>query len=707
MNRRKNILKAKADAVSSWHSPLPLDGKRRDAAAPADENLVKMLDRLPCAAVIAAGNGKLVHANPAWSELAGQLETGSQAGSWLDSVHQDDRARIERAWKSAFGLKQNFDARFRLRQPSDANFALKASGMPLTIGESNRSQYLITFVADADSDELAERLKRTEQLFNQAQATANMGTWRLKLPEQTMEWSQQIFAIHGMPPGEAPALKQAIKYYPDGAARQLHDAITTAYRNSGSFDIETDFIDHWGEKKRVRNMGQTEMVGGKAVSVFGICQDVTDRYRLETRLRQAANTDELTGVANRTHYDKFLADLILRNETFKLYLIDLDGFKWVNDSMGHPAGDALLISVADRLEQLENVELVARLGGDEFAVITKNDDLESDSFRPQLLQCFEVPFEIGPKKVRVAASIGCAEWPTHGEDVEQLIQNADIALYQAKVSVNETLCCFNKRLSSYLDSKKNLVQDLRTALSNQEFVLHFQPLYDLRKRKIVSFEALLRWESPVRGMVAPGEFVPTLDETGLVVPIGGWVLREACQVASTWSPDIRVSVNVSPLQLQEKNFQDLVVQALAQSQIAPERLELEITENVFFENVIDIKKKLERIRAIGVRLSLDDFGTGYSSLSYLQSLSFDSVKIDRSFIDDLEVNKDSRAIIRSIINLADAIKFETIAEGVEKPEQLGFLEQEGCDKVQGYLFSEPVPQSRIAKLIESISARNS
>ena len=249
------------------------------------------------------------------------------------------------------------------------------------------------------------------------------------------------------------------------------------------------------------------------------------------------------------------------------------------------------------------------------------------------------------------------------------------------------------------------MQELRSALSNREFAINFQPLIDLSCNRIVSFEALLRWHSPVRGLVSPDLFVSTLEETGLVVPVGDWVMRHACQIAASWPSDIKVSVNVSPIQLQEKNFQDVVVQALAQSQLCPGRLELEITENVFFENVIDIKQKLERIRELGVRLSLDDFGTGYSSLSYLQSLSFDSVKIDRSFVDDLETNKDSRAIIRSIVNLADAIGFETVAEGVENEKQLQFLNLEGCNMVQGFYFSKPVPAESILHLIDQIETQ--
>ncbi|GAB5486500.1 MAG: hypothetical protein Pars2KO_00700 [Parasphingorhabdus sp.] len=459
-------------------------------------------------------------------------------------------------------------------------------------------------------------------------------------------------------------------------------------------------------------MGQVEFVDGQPVAVFGICQDVTDRYQLEQRLRLAANTDELTNIPNRALYNKTLTDMTQEKseefEKFTLFLVDLDEFKCINDTLGHPVGDELLIAVAERLSNISSTSLVARLGGDEFAVICKevNRGSGSHSCSSALIDSFALPFEIGATKVKVGASIGAARWPNHGRSVESLTKNADFALYQAKEKKINKICYFDEKLGAAIEQKHELNKDLRSALFNNEFTLHFQPLYCLNEGKVSSLEALLRWNNPLSGLIPPNEFIPALEETGLIIQVGEWVLREACRVAATWPEDVGLSVNVSPIQLQESNLQHIIVQSLARHNLAANRLELEVTENVLMDNVETAQLKLNSLRSLGVRLALDDFGSGFSSLSYLHSFSFDSVKIDRSFVADLSENKDSQAIVHSITRLAKALEFETIAEGVENPAQLEFLRQQGCNKVQGYLFSKPVPENEVAQLLQNLSTEN-
>ena len=455
-------------------------------------------------------------------------------------------------------------------------------------------------------------------------------------------------------------------------------------------------------------MGQAEFVDGRPVAVFGICQDVTDKFKLEQQLRSAATTDELTRIPNRALFSQVLKKMtttaIEETENFTLFLVDLDEFKGVNDTMGHPVGDELLVSVANRLSNLPSTSLVARLGGDEFAVIwsEENQNCAQTEFALEIANCFSLPFKIGSKAIKVSASIGAAKWPIHGRSVDILTKNADIALYQAKAKKVGKVCYFDKKLGAVIEQKQQLIQDLRAALSNDEFRLHFQPIYSLEKQKVNGFEALLRWNNPLSGLIPPNKFIPVLEETGLIIPVGEWVLREACRVAASWPDDVRLSVNVSPVQLQESDLQNIIVQALTRNDVTADRLELEVTENVLMDNVESAQTKLNGLRSLGVRLSLDDFGSGFSSLSYLHSFSFDSVKIDRSFVSDLGHNRESQAIIHSITSLARALQFEIIAEGVETSDQLQYLERQGCEMVQGYLFSKPVPEKEVAILIEQL-----
>ena len=419
---------------------------------------------------------------------------------------------------------------------------------------------------------------------------------------------------------------------------------------------------------------------------------------IEERERQIIHVglhDGLTGLPNRKLFTEQLANTLARRrggERVMVAYVDLDDFKMVNDTLGHPAGDALLRLVADHLRDDLPDALIARLGGDEFAIMIDGIDEKTriDTIADRLQRSFERPISINGQAASCGASIGIAIAPGDAEDGATLMKHADLALYRAKHEGKATYHFFEPALDEAARKRRQLELDLRAAIKDGGFTLNFQPLYSVAERRLTGFEALIRWNHPVRGRVNPAEFIPLAEETGLIIPIGEWVMREACRQARTWPEDVSVAVNVSPKQFAASGIAATVMSALTASGLQPNRLELEITESIFISDADTTVATLHSLRNLGVRIALDDFGTGYSSLSYLRSFPFDKVKIDRSFVEDLGTSTTGHAMIRAITTLASALGMETLAEGVEDVAQYEVLAREGCQNIQGYLFSRPV-----------------
>ncbi|MFL0669908.1 MAG: putative bifunctional diguanylate cyclase/phosphodiesterase [Erythrobacter sp.] len=428
---------------------------------------------------------------------------------------------------------------------------------------------------------------------------------------------------------------------------------------------------------------------------------------IEERERQIIHVglhDGLTGLPNRKLFTEQLANVLTRRrggERVLVAYVDLDDFKMVNDTLGHPAGDALLRMVAEHLKEDLPDALIARLGGDEFAVLIDGIDEKASlgKIADRLQACFNRPLTINGQAATSSASIGIALAPGDGEDGITLMKNADLALYQAKHEGKSTYHFFEPALDEAARQRRQLELDLRAAIKKGGFELNFQPLYSLAEKRLTGFEALVRWNHPTRGRVSPVEFIPLAEETGLIVPIGEWVLREACHQASMWPTDVSVAVNVSAKQFAATGIASTVLSALSTSGLPAHRLELEITESIFIADVEQTLATLHSLRNLGVRIALDDFGTGYSSLSYLRSFPFDKVKIDKSFVEDLGTSGNGHAVIRAITTLAAALGMETLAEGVEDVAQFEVLEREGCQNIQGYLFSRPVVADAVAGLL--------
>jgi diguanylate cyclase (GGDEF)-like protein len=443
----------------------------------------------------------------------------------------------------------------------------------------------------------------------------------------------------------------------------------------------------------------------------GVATDVTEARRAETKVAYMAHYDGLTDLPNRFRFNESLNRALNRRKNghyVAALCLDLDQFKSVNDTLGRPVGDKLLQAVARRLDScLDGLGMVARLGGDEFAVLLSDVENIDAVFRlaTTVIRNVSEAVDIDGQHVLTATSIGVAIAPQDGETVSDLLKNADLALYDAKANGRNRFSFFKAGMDEAARNRRQLEMDLRTALRKNELSLHYQPLINIETGKISGCEALMRWRHPERGVVMPSDFVPLAEETGLIVQLGEWVIREAVAEVARWPEHMHVAVNLSPAQMRSASLISTVINALASSGVSARRLELEITESVLMQNTDANLATLHKLRELGVRISLDDFGTGYSSLNYLRSFPFDKIKIDRCFVEDVDTDDDCRAIISSVTGLAKKLGMITTAEGVERPEQLAELALEGCTEAQGFLFSRAVPAHELTDLRSRPAAR--
>jgi diguanylate cyclase (GGDEF)-like protein len=426
--------------------------------------------------------------------------------------------------------------------------------------------------------------------------------------------------------------------------------------------------------------------------------DVTELQRIEAQLAYLAHHDSLTGLANRLAFhermDEALQRLAREGEYFCILLVDLDRFKAVNDSLGHPVGDALLIAVGERLLAcVEERDTVARLGGDEFAILRVMNGPRDDAVRlvTRLLDAVDTAYDLDGQKVIVGASIGAALAPADGTDWTQLMRNADLALYRAKSEGRSCYRFYDDEMDASARARHTLELALRNSIMSEDFQLDYQPLVDVERKQICAAEALVRWHHPSGGIVAPAKFISIAEETGIIVPLGEWILRRACTDALSWPQDSRVSVNLSVAQFTNSDVCEMVEAVLKETGLPPARLELEVTESIFLHSNDATFAALHRLKEIGVSIALDDFGTGYSSFNYLTKFPFDRIKIDKSFIDDLGQRGECSAIVAAIIEVARSLSMATTAEGVETLEQYELLRIAGCREMQGYLFGKPRP----------------
>lgn len=459
---------------------------------------------------------------------------------------------------------------------------------------------------------------------------------------------------------------------------------------------------------RVIAISHEPMPGGHWVVTY---EDITERRRAEAQITYLARHDGLTGLANRLQLRERVEQafaLCGRGGRFALLGIDLDGFRAVNEALGQPAGDQVLRQAAERLLACaRDTDTVARLGADEFAVVQTGIDKGEDAaaLARRIIAALSRPFMVDGQSIELGASIGIALAPEEGAGHDPLLQHAQLALELCRRERRGAFRFFEPEMDAAVQRRRQLEMDLRLALDRGEFQPVYQPIVEIASGRVAGFEALLRWRHPGRGMVSPVEFIPVAEELGLIVPIGAWVLRRACADAARWPDGIRVAVNVSAIQFRDPSLVATVATALADSGLPASRLEIEITESLLLEDEAATEATLHRLRGLGVRIAMDDFGTGYASLGYLRSFPFDKIKIDQSFIRDLDSKPDSRAIVRAIIGLGRSLGMRTTAEGVETGAILEILRMEGCAEAQGYLFSRPCAADRIPALLRTLAQR--
>ncbi|MCF6093969.1 EAL domain-containing protein [Microaerobacter geothermalis] len=443
-------------------------------------------------------------------------------------------------------------------------------------------------------------------------------------------------------------------------------------------------------------------------------RDITELKEKDEIIKYQAYYDQLTGLPNRRMLNEQLNLKLSQNQDdqkLAILILDLDQFKWINDAFGHTFGDALLKNMAVRLKGLFDDDIfLARLGGDEFILLIENTPSRHVSFckhveiiAQKVLKMLDKPFMIQEEEIIVTASVGISLFPDDAKDMDTLLKNADVALYRAKDHGGNTYQYYTDIWSDDGLRQLTLQKHLRKALTNKEFIIHYQPRIDIRSGKINGMEALLRWKNPKEGLISPTEFIPLAEKTNLIIPIGEWVMRTACKQNKKWQdmgyPPIRVSVNISPRQLQRDNLMEMVHNALKESGLQPHYLEIEITESDIMKNPEKNIEMLTQLKEMGVHISVDDFGTGYSSLNYLKRLPIDTLKIDRSFIKDIDTDRDNAAIVEAIITLAHQLHLKVVAEGVETKTQEAFLQKKCCDEIQGYLFSRPVPAEEFEEML--------
>jgi diguanylate cyclase (GGDEF)-like protein len=527
--------------------------------------------------------------------------------------------------------------------------------------------------------------------------------------KRLMVWNGRYVEIYGLPPDAIHVgcpLEEIIYYrFAVGSTPEMSISDYLASGNQliaeGQYSSTVETL----KNGRIVAVCYQPVAGGGWVATH---EDITERQLAEQSIAFMARHDALTRLPNRVLFRESMERAIAmagRGAEFAVICLDLDNFKQVNDTLGHPIGDGLLVAVSDRLRTcVRDIDTLARLGGDEFAIVQLGvrQPIDAEGLASRISEAFRQPFDVDGHRVMAGASIGVTIAPGDGVSYEMLMRDADIALYLAKSEGRGTVRFFEPEMDARIHIRRLLELDLQSAIVRSEFELYYQPIICLSANKVIGFEALLRWHHPARGLISPLDFIPVAEETGMIVALGEWVLRTACIAAATWPSELSIAVNLSPIQFRQGNIVATIEASLAASGLRPNRLELEITESVFLRDTVGTLAALNQLRTMGIGVALDDFGTGYSSLSYLHSFPFDKIKIDQTFVRDLMTNKESMSIVRAVIGLGKSLGMKTLAEGVETLGQLNGLRDKGCTEVQGYFFSRPKPASEVPAMIERL-----
>jgi diguanylate cyclase (GGDEF)-like protein/PAS domain S-box-containing protein len=665
-------------------------------------------------AVLDMATGCFQRVNRRFCEMTGRRAEDLLSGMGPSHVvHPDDQAADRALWRDGARTGRFREAEKRYLHPDGRVVWARLSVAILARHPDGRPARCVAIVQDVTAGhEAMARQHASESLLRLTLEVGRIGSFQHDFASGRVQCGAETRAMYGLPPGNevitaaewfGPVLREdrvRLEELSRLAIGNRAPGLTVDYR----IRRQDGEMRHFEARLRFAYDQR-----GRAAGVTGAIIDVTDQREAEARIAYIAHHDALTGLPNRALFRNRLEDSIARaqrGEGFAVHCLDLDRFKEVNDSLGHSLGDALLRAVAGRLrEELREIDTVARLGGDEFAIIQSRVQQPAEATRlaRRLIEVMSQPFELEGHQVVIGTSLGISLAPADGEEADTLLKNGDMALYRAKADGRGRLCFFEPEMDARMQARRRLEMDLRRALVAREFELFFQPIVEVRSRRVTGLEALLRWNHPQQGLVPPDHFIPLAEEIGLIIPLGEWVLEQACAHAARWPGDTTIAVNLSPAQFASRGLVDAVARALAAAGLDPGRLELEITETVMLQDTEATLTTLHRLKALGVRIAMDDFGTGYSSLSYLQRFPFDKVKIDRCFTRDLGLTQQSDAIIRAVAGLCQGLDMRTTAEGVETEEQFRALARKGCAEAQGYLFSRPCPAGEIPEMLARLS----
>ncbi len=548
-----------------------------------------------------------------------------------------------------------------------------------------------------------EELQVSEEKYQAFLETTNDAIWE---ETDTSRWfSERWYEITGFSPEDMKDLIHLEDLIHPSDREKVHTIIAEHIRNkTPNYFCEYRMRTKSGEYKWMKAKGKV-LINDKdnTYRMIGMHMDLSEINEYKEKLHYVSYHDQLTGLQNRLLLNKrmnaLMADTYISR--FALLYINVDKFKHINDTMGHSFGDTLLLHVTERLKSQINTKALFRIGGDEFVVLMEqfNKKEEVERCAINLIKTFKTPLMVEGNSIIITASIGVALFPEHGTDADALLKNADIAVYKAKESGRNRIVLYNEPLNEVIEERMYIEKNLWFALVNNEFELYYQPQYDFEKDSIAGFEALIRWNNPELGMISPDRFISIAEENHMIIPIGIWVLKTACEflrrLHRTGYQNLNISVNISMIQLLQEEFVDIVMDTITNAGINAKHLELEITESILMESYETIAGKLKLLRSKGIKIALDDFGKGYSSLNYLKSLPITTLKIDKVFIDTINENKKEKSFTDLIVNLGRSLDLCVIAEGVETPEQKDYLVKHKCNKMQGYLFSKPLPEDEI------------
>jgi diguanylate cyclase (GGDEF)-like protein len=686
-----------------------------------------ILNALPASIVLLDNNGEIKTVNDSWRRfaIANHMLSGLGNGIGVNYLDVCDKAQGDGSTDAHLaadgirsvlnGSRESFSLEYSCNSPSEQRWFL-LTVTPLADGRP--SGVVVMYIDITASKQAESKLLLLAERLSLATSVAGVGVWEWEIASNTLTWDRTMFAIYGF------ATLVAMRYERWSAAVHPEDlsAVEATVRNviaaKGEGTAEFRII---LENGTVRNISAVEKVvldqDGKVSRVIGVNVDVTDRRLAEESLRSSearmthlAEHDFLTGLPNRMLLNDRIGrtiELARRNKKkLAVLFLDLDGFKHINDSLGHPTGDMLIQAIGKRLvDCVRASDTVSRQGGDEFIVLIPEVEHPEGTAAAaiRMLEAVASVHSIAQHELQITCCIGASIYPDDGADAETLIKSADIALYQAKEIGQSCYQFFQPAMNVRAVERQFIEENLRRALSRHEFALHYQPIVNLKTQMITGAEALIRWNHPTRGLISPGEFIPIAEDSGLILPIGSWVLEESCRQVRAWMdaglPEMTMSVNVSGLQFQSGNFAQDLFAILFEIGLDPRFLELEVTESLLMKRPDFTASVLQTLRARGVQVAIDDFGTGYSSLSYLTKLPLDSLKIDQSFVRQITTIPNETSIVTAIVSMGRSLKLRVIAEGVETVEELKFLQALGCDEAQGYLFSRPVTPDKFEALV--------